>query len=88
MCRELCSIYADINVLYIRSDPCGTEKRYSTQIHISPLRIILEIILEADLVLFVWLQSSGDESAVLWLDQIQEAIHTANQDEERALSCV
>uniref|UniRef100_A0A674N470 IQ motif containing GTPase activating protein 2 n=1 Tax=Takifugu rubripes TaxID=31033 RepID=A0A674N470_TAKRU len=30
-------------------------------------------------------QSSGDESAVLWLDQIQEAIHTANQDEEKAL---
>uniref|UniRef100_A0A8C9ZSL8 IQ motif containing GTPase activating protein 2 n=1 Tax=Sander lucioperca TaxID=283035 RepID=A0A8C9ZSL8_SANLU len=30
-------------------------------------------------------QSSGDESAVLWLDQIQEAIHTANQDEEEAL---
>uniref|UniRef100_A0A8C9ZSX1 IQ motif containing GTPase activating protein 2 n=1 Tax=Sander lucioperca TaxID=283035 RepID=A0A8C9ZSX1_SANLU len=25
------------------------------------------------------------ESAVLWLDQIQEAIHTANQDEEEAL---
>lgn len=49
---------------------------------------MLEIILEADLVLFAWLQSSGDESAVLWLDQIQEAIHTANQDEERALSCV
>lgn len=36
---------------------------------------------------FVWLQSSGDESAVLWLDQIQEAIHTANQDEEEALIC-
>ncbi|XP_011614161.1 ras GTPase-activating-like protein IQGAP2 [Takifugu rubripes] len=31
-------------------------------------------------------QSSGDESAVLWLDQIQEAIHTANQDEEKALA--
>ncbi|XP_029017889.1 ras GTPase-activating-like protein IQGAP2 isoform X2 [Betta splendens] len=31
-------------------------------------------------------QSSGDESAVLWLDQIQEAIFTANQDEEEALS--
>uniref|UniRef100_A0A673CJ08 IQ motif containing GTPase activating protein 2 n=1 Tax=Sphaeramia orbicularis TaxID=375764 RepID=A0A673CJ08_9TELE len=31
-------------------------------------------------------QSSGDESAVLWLDQIQEAIHTANQDEEEALT--
>ncbi|XP_038147744.1 ras GTPase-activating-like protein IQGAP2 [Cyprinodon tularosa] len=30
-------------------------------------------------------QSSGDESAVLWLDQIQEAILTANQDEEDAL---
>ncbi|KAM3610833.1 uncharacterized protein V6R79_009362 [Siganus canaliculatus] len=30
-------------------------------------------------------KSSGDESAVLWLDQIQEAIHTANQDEEEAL---
>uniref|UniRef100_A0A665VI22 IQ motif containing GTPase activating protein 2 n=1 Tax=Echeneis naucrates TaxID=173247 RepID=A0A665VI22_ECHNA len=30
-------------------------------------------------------QSSGDESAVLWLDQIQEAIHLANQDEEEAL---
>uniref|UniRef100_A0A674P3W5 IQ motif containing GTPase activating protein 2 n=1 Tax=Takifugu rubripes TaxID=31033 RepID=A0A674P3W5_TAKRU len=29
---------------------------------------------------------SGDESAVLWLDQIQEAIHTANQDEEKALA--
>uniref|UniRef100_A0A673CGJ0 IQ motif containing GTPase activating protein 2 n=1 Tax=Sphaeramia orbicularis TaxID=375764 RepID=A0A673CGJ0_9TELE len=29
---------------------------------------------------------SGDESAVLWLDQIQEAIHTANQDEEEALT--
>uniref|UniRef100_A0A8C7MEI7 IQ motif containing GTPase activating protein 2 n=1 Tax=Oncorhynchus kisutch TaxID=8019 RepID=A0A8C7MEI7_ONCKI len=26
-----------------------------------------------------------DESAVLWLDQIQEGIHTANQDEEEAL---
>uniref|UniRef100_A0AAQ4Q860 IQ motif containing GTPase activating protein 2 n=1 Tax=Gasterosteus aculeatus aculeatus TaxID=481459 RepID=A0AAQ4Q860_GASAC len=31
-------------------------------------------------------QSSGDESAVLWLDQIQEAIHTANRDEGEALS--
>uniref|UniRef100_A0A673CIW2 IQ motif containing GTPase activating protein 2 n=1 Tax=Sphaeramia orbicularis TaxID=375764 RepID=A0A673CIW2_9TELE len=30
--------------------------------------------------------NSGDESAVLWLDQIQEAIHTANQDEEEALT--
>ncbi|XP_069034269.1 ras GTPase-activating-like protein IQGAP2 isoform X1 [Embiotoca jacksoni] len=30
--------------------------------------------------------SSGDESAVLWLDQIQEAIRTANQDEEEALA--
>uniref|UniRef100_A0A3P8XZY6 IQ motif containing GTPase activating protein 2 n=1 Tax=Esox lucius TaxID=8010 RepID=A0A3P8XZY6_ESOLU len=29
---------------------------------------------------------SGDESAVLWLDQIQEGIHTANQDEVEALS--
>jgi len=24
---------------------------------------------------------------VLWLDQIQEAIHTANQDQEDALKC-
>ncbi|XP_037338526.2 ras GTPase-activating-like protein IQGAP2 isoform X2 [Pungitius pungitius] len=31
-------------------------------------------------------QTSGDESAVLWLDQIQEAIHTANRDEEDALT--
>lgn len=31
-------------------------------------------------------QSSGDESLVLWLDQIQEAIDTANQNEEEALS--
>ncbi|XP_041643206.1 ras GTPase-activating-like protein IQGAP2 [Cheilinus undulatus] len=31
-------------------------------------------------------QTSGDESAVLWLDQIQEGIHTANQDEEEALT--
>ncbi|XP_028268969.1 ras GTPase-activating-like protein IQGAP2 [Parambassis ranga] len=31
-------------------------------------------------------QSSGDESAVLWLDQIQEAILTANQDEVEALT--
>lgn len=31
------------------------------------------------------LQSSGDESAVLWLDQIQDGIVTANQDEEEAL---
>uniref|UniRef100_A0A8C5AU68 IQ motif containing GTPase activating protein 2 n=1 Tax=Gadus morhua TaxID=8049 RepID=A0A8C5AU68_GADMO len=30
-------------------------------------------------------QNSGDESAVLWLDQIQEAIQAANQDEEEAL---
>uniref|UniRef100_A0A8C4P0Z5 IQ motif containing GTPase activating protein 2 n=1 Tax=Dicentrarchus labrax TaxID=13489 RepID=A0A8C4P0Z5_DICLA len=29
---------------------------------------------------------SGDESAVLWLDQIQEAIHTANQEEQEALT--
>ncbi|XP_063051320.1 ras GTPase-activating-like protein IQGAP2 [Engraulis encrasicolus] len=29
-------------------------------------------------------KNSGDESAVLWLDQIQEAIHTANQEEEEA----
>uniref|UniRef100_A0A7N6FKH9 IQ motif containing GTPase activating protein 2 n=1 Tax=Anabas testudineus TaxID=64144 RepID=A0A7N6FKH9_ANATE len=28
------------------------------------------------------------ESAVLWLDQIQEAILTANQDEEEALKCM
>uniref|UniRef100_A0A8C8FCZ2 IQ motif containing GTPase activating protein 2 n=1 Tax=Oncorhynchus tshawytscha TaxID=74940 RepID=A0A8C8FCZ2_ONCTS len=32
--------------------------------------------------------NSGDESAVLWLDQIQEGIHTANQDEEEALASV
>ncbi|XP_061906886.1 ras GTPase-activating-like protein IQGAP2 [Entelurus aequoreus] len=31
-------------------------------------------------------QTSGDESAVLWLDQIQEAIHQANKDEEEALT--
>ncbi|KAI4820562.1 hypothetical protein KUCAC02_028535 [Chaenocephalus aceratus] len=31
-------------------------------------------------------ESSGDESAVLWLDQIQEAIHTANQDDDEALT--
>uniref|UniRef100_A0A8B9L4M8 IQ motif containing GTPase activating protein 2 n=1 Tax=Astyanax mexicanus TaxID=7994 RepID=A0A8B9L4M8_ASTMX len=31
---------------------------------------------------------SGDESAVLWLDQIQEAIHAANQDQEDALKCM
>ncbi|XP_076015996.1 ras GTPase-activating-like protein IQGAP2 [Genypterus blacodes] len=31
-------------------------------------------------------QSSGDESALLWLDQIQQAIKTANQDEEEALT--
>uniref|UniRef100_A0A674EPP4 IQ motif containing GTPase activating protein 2 n=1 Tax=Salmo trutta TaxID=8032 RepID=A0A674EPP4_SALTR len=31
--------------------------------------------------LLIW-----DESAVLWLDQIQEGIHTANQDEEEALA--
>ncbi|XP_076127115.1 ras GTPase-activating-like protein IQGAP2 [Alosa pseudoharengus] len=30
-------------------------------------------------------KSSGDESAVLWLDQIQEALHTANQEGEEAL---
>uniref|UniRef100_A0A671S7M2 Ras GTPase-activating-like protein IQGAP1 n=1 Tax=Sinocyclocheilus anshuiensis TaxID=1608454 RepID=A0A671S7M2_9TELE len=30
-------------------------------------------------------KSSGDESAVLWLDQIQEAVHTANRDQEGAL---
>uniref|UniRef100_A0A672QEX7 Ras GTPase-activating-like protein IQGAP1 n=1 Tax=Sinocyclocheilus grahami TaxID=75366 RepID=A0A672QEX7_SINGR len=28
---------------------------------------------------------SGDESAVLWLDQIQAAVHTANRDQEDAL---
>uniref|UniRef100_A0A671S8X7 Ras GTPase-activating-like protein IQGAP1 n=1 Tax=Sinocyclocheilus anshuiensis TaxID=1608454 RepID=A0A671S8X7_9TELE len=27
------------------------------------------------------------ESAVLWLDQIQEAVHTANRDQEGALKC-
>uniref|UniRef100_A0A8C7R9I5 IQ motif containing GTPase activating protein 2 n=1 Tax=Oncorhynchus mykiss TaxID=8022 RepID=A0A8C7R9I5_ONCMY len=32
--------------------------------------------------------NSGDESAVLWLNQIQEGIHTANQDEEEALASV
>uniref|UniRef100_A0A4W5MG50 IQ motif containing GTPase activating protein 2 n=1 Tax=Hucho hucho TaxID=62062 RepID=A0A4W5MG50_9TELE len=32
--------------------------------------------------------NSGDESAVLWLNQIQEGIHTANQDEEEALTSV
>ncbi|XP_049619468.1 ras GTPase-activating-like protein IQGAP2 [Syngnathus scovelli] len=31
-------------------------------------------------------QTSGDESAVLWLDQIQEVIHAANQDAEEALT--
>ncbi|TNN74265.1 Ras GTPase-activating-like protein IQGAP2 [Liparis tanakae] len=31
-------------------------------------------------------KTSGDESAVLWLDQIQDAVHTANQDEEEALA--
>lgn len=35
---------------------------------------------------FIHLQTSGDESAVLWLDQIQQAILTANQDEEEALT--
>uniref|UniRef100_A0A672QE84 Ras GTPase-activating-like protein IQGAP1 n=1 Tax=Sinocyclocheilus grahami TaxID=75366 RepID=A0A672QE84_SINGR len=30
-------------------------------------------------------KSSGDESAVLWLDQIQAAVHTANRDQEDAL---
>uniref|UniRef100_A0AAY4BEK0 IQ motif containing GTPase activating protein 2 n=1 Tax=Denticeps clupeoides TaxID=299321 RepID=A0AAY4BEK0_9TELE len=30
-------------------------------------------------------KSSGDESAVLWLDQIQEAIYSANQDDRDAL---
>ncbi|KAJ3604604.1 hypothetical protein NHX12_029344, partial [Muraenolepis orangiensis] len=30
--------------------------------------------------------NSGDESAVLWLDQIQEAVHTANRDGEEALA--
>uniref|UniRef100_A0A8C5I9W7 IQ motif containing GTPase activating protein 2 n=1 Tax=Gouania willdenowi TaxID=441366 RepID=A0A8C5I9W7_GOUWI len=33
------------------------------------------------------IQDSGDESAVLWLDQIQEAVLTANQNEEEALAC-
>uniref|UniRef100_A0A672H2G6 IQ motif containing GTPase activating protein 2 n=1 Tax=Salarias fasciatus TaxID=181472 RepID=A0A672H2G6_SALFA len=33
-------------------------------------------------------EDSGDESAVLWLDQIQEAIRTANQDDEEALASV
>lgn len=42
--------------------------------------------LQSDFVVFLSLQSSGDESAVLWLDQIQEAIHTANQEEEEALT--
>uniref|UniRef100_A0A8C5I8W0 IQ motif containing GTPase activating protein 2 n=1 Tax=Gouania willdenowi TaxID=441366 RepID=A0A8C5I8W0_GOUWI len=32
------------------------------------------------------IQDSGDESAVLWLDQIQEAVLTANQNEEEALA--
>ncbi|XP_077600730.1 ras GTPase-activating-like protein IQGAP2 isoform X1 [Stigmatopora nigra] len=31
-------------------------------------------------------QTSGDESALLWLDQIQEAIHTANQNTEDAIT--
>uniref|UniRef100_A0A672QF68 Ras GTPase-activating-like protein IQGAP1 n=1 Tax=Sinocyclocheilus grahami TaxID=75366 RepID=A0A672QF68_SINGR len=31
--------------------------------------------------------NSGDESAVLWLDQIQAAVHTANRDQEDALKC-
>uniref|UniRef100_A0A673NMT5 Ras GTPase-activating-like protein IQGAP1 n=1 Tax=Sinocyclocheilus rhinocerous TaxID=307959 RepID=A0A673NMT5_9TELE len=31
-------------------------------------------------------KSSGDESAVLWLDQIQEAVHTANRDQEDAVA--
>ncbi|KAJ8405650.1 hypothetical protein AAFF_G00316300 [Aldrovandia affinis] len=29
-------------------------------------------------------ESSGDDSAVLWLDQIQEGVHTANKNEEEA----
>uniref|UniRef100_A0A8B9L5A6 IQ motif containing GTPase activating protein 2 n=1 Tax=Astyanax mexicanus TaxID=7994 RepID=A0A8B9L5A6_ASTMX len=33
-------------------------------------------------------KESGDESAVLWLDQIQEAIHAANQDQEDALKSI
>uniref|UniRef100_A0A4W6G8M7 IQ motif containing GTPase activating protein 2 n=1 Tax=Lates calcarifer TaxID=8187 RepID=A0A4W6G8M7_LATCA len=33
-------------------------------------------------------KDSGDESAVLWLDQIQEAILMANKDEEEALTCM
>lgn len=45
---------------------------------------VLVLILTVDFVM----QRSGDESAVLWLDQIQEAIHTANQDQEDAQKCM
>lgn len=34
------------------------------------------------------MQSSQDDNALLWLNQIQRGIQTANQDEEDALECM
>ncbi len=39
------------------------------------------------LILFLSLQECGDPSAVLWLDEIQDAILRANKDSEDALQC-
>lgn len=60
----------------------------------SPLSIVLKNLIEFHLVsnlnvfmAFVSFQETQDPSAVLWLDEIQDAILRANQDTQEALLC-
>lgn len=59
-----------------------------------PLSIVLKILIEFHIVsnlnvfmAFVSIQETQDPSAVLWLDEIQDAILRANQDTQEALLC-
>lgn len=60
----------------------------------SPLSIVLKNLIEFHFVsnlnvfmAFVSFQETQDPSAVLWLDEIQDAILRANQDTQEALLC-
>lgn len=51
-----------------------------------PLSIVLKNLIEFHFA-FVSFQETQDPSAVLWLDEIQDAILRANQDTQEALLC-
>lgn len=60
----------------------------------SPLSIVLKNLIEFHFVsnlnvfmAIVYFQETQDPSAVLWLDEIQDAILRANQDTKEALLC-